>query len=124
MSRPAFSWSHLALIAAGGAVGTALRAGIVVLEDPTWAWLSIPLINITGAFALGLVVGLSTRSGDTERSRSLRQFFGAGVCGGFTTYSTFAVQSVDPFSLLIALATVVTGTVAAWAGLLLGRPRT
>ncbi|GAA1920123.1 fluoride efflux transporter CrcB [Microbacterium aoyamense] len=124
MSRPAFSWSHLGLIAAGGAVGTALRAGIIVLEDPSWAWLSIPLINIVGAFGLGIVTGLAARSTDSSRSRALRQFFGAGIMGGFTTYSTFAVQSVEPFALLIALATVVAGTLAAWAGLLIGRPRT
>lgn len=121
MSRTAFSWPHLGLIAAGGAVGTALRAGIIALEDPSWAWLSIPLINIVGAFGLGIVTGLAVRMGDVPRSRALRQFFGAGVMGGFTTYSTFAVQSVDAFSLLLALATVVTGTLAAWGGLVLGR---
>ncbi len=105
-------------------MGTALRAGIIVLEDPSWAWLSIPLINIVGAFGLGIVTGLAARSTDSSRSRALRQFFGAGIMGGFTTYSTFAVQSVEPFALLIALATVVAGTLAAWAGLLIGRPRT
>lgn len=124
MSSPrAVSWSHLALIAAGGAIGTALRAGILVGEDPSWAWLSIPIINVVGAFGLGLVTGLGVRRGETARVRAMRQFFGAGVMGGFTTYSTFAVQSVEPLALLLGLATVVAGTLAAWLGLLLGRPR-
>ncbi|MET0736318.1 MAG: CrcB family protein [Microbacterium sp.] len=122
-SAPAVSWSQLGLVVAGGAIGTALRAGILLIEDPAWAWLTVPVINVVGAFGLGVVVGLAARRGDSPRTRAFRQFFGAGLFGGFTTYSAFAVQSADIAAAGVAFATVVVGTAAAWAGLLLTRGR-
>jgi fluoride exporter len=118
-----FSWAHLALVVVGGAVGTALRAGIVVaVGDSSGPWL-VPVINIAGAFALALVTGMLTRRAPTPRTRTAQLFVGTGVLGGFTTYSALAVEAADPILLGWALGGAVIGTAAAWAGLALTRRR-
>jgi CrcB protein len=83
----------------------------------------VPVINVTGAFALGLLTAVLTRRAETARSRDLRQLLGTGVLGGYTTYSTFAVQAVDGSAVVLTLATAAVGLAAAWAGLALGRSR-
>lgn len=118
-----FSWRHLGLIVFGGALGTAARAGLLLIDDPGWHPFAVPGINVTGAFALGLLTALLTRRAESARSRDLRQLLGTGVLGGYTTYSTFAVQAVDGASVVLTLATAAVGLAAAWAGLALGRRR-
>lgn len=120
-SGPAFSWSHLGLITVGGAIGVAARAALLLIDAPVWQTLVVPVINVAGAFLLGLVTGIVVRRGDSPASRAARQFFGTGVLGGFTTYSTFVVQAVHGAALWLTLATAVVGVLAAWLGLLLSR---
>ncbi len=116
-SGPSFSWSHLGLVIGGGVLGTAARAGLLLIDAPGWQQVSVPVINVVGGFLLGLLTGLVARHGDGRRTRAARQFFGTGVLGGFTTYSTFAVQAVHGAELWLTLATVVVGVAAAWIGL-------
>ncbi len=131
---PHRQWRLLGLVALGGAVGTAARALLAAAFPPvdgvSWAILAI---NVTGAFCLGLLLGVLARRGpDTGRRRSLRMLLGTGVLGGFTTYSTLA----DDTARLLdagrwaagsgyALLSVVLGLAAAAAGLVVasrGRP--
>jgi CrcB protein len=111
----------LAVVVAGGAVGVLARATIVTpLEGEATVWVTVA-INIIGSFLLGVVVG--ALGDDYPRWRA---FLGTGVLGGFTTYSAFAVHSVEALStpvvmLAVVAASVVGGVVAAVAGLLLGR---
>lgn len=116
-----FSWRHLGLIVLGGAIGTAVRAGLLLIDAPAWHPVAVPVINVTGAFALGLLTAVLTRRAETARSRDLRQLLGTGVLGGYTTYSTFAVQAVEGTAVVLTLATAAVGLAAAWAGLALGR---
>lgn len=118
------------LVAAGGAVGTALRAmGL-------WTWPpadgGLPWItlgeNLLGAFLLGLLLTGWLRH--RPDSAFLRLFLGAGVLGSFTTFSAFAVDLVAlpmagrPLAALGYLAlSVVGGLSAAALGLHLGRGR-
>jgi len=86
-----------ALVFIGGAIGTALRAGLA-LAVPT-ASEGFPLatlaVNLIGAFVLGwLVVAVSVRIDDAVLARRVRLGVGTGVCGGFTTFSTFMVEPV------------------------------
>ncbi|MCX6501410.1 MAG: CrcB family protein [Microbacterium sp.] len=118
-SGPAFSWSHLGLVVAGGALGTAARAALLLLDVPGPTGLVVALINIAGAFLLGIVTGAIIRRADTPRARAVRQFLGTGVLGGFTTYSTFAVDAVTGTALWLTLGTAVVGVLAAWLGLAL-----
>jgi CrcB protein len=125
-SGTGFSWAHLGLVVLGGALGTAARAALLLVDAPAWQTLAVPVINVVGALLLGLVVGLVARRGETARARAARQLFGTGLLGGFTTYSTFALQAAEGASVWLTLATAVLGVLAALLGLRLSRttPRT
>lgn len=85
---------YWALVGAGGAVGTALRAGIAhaVPTDPgTWPWATLT-VNLVGAFVLPAL--LEVIAGLQHRFVAWRLTLGTGLLGGFTTYSAFAVESV------------------------------
>ncbi len=119
--------AHLGVVVLGGTVGTAAREALT-LSIPNLG--SLPLatmvINISGAFALGLLLETLVRRGDdTGKRRTLRLFFGTGALGGFTTYSALALDT----QLLLAdgllgaatvngAGTLVVGFIAAWAGII------
>ncbi|HWC21118.1 MAG TPA: CrcB family protein [Flexivirga sp.] len=113
----------LGVVFVGGACGTAARA---LLGDafPTaagaWPWTTF-CINVIGAFLLGVLLEGLVRSGeDRGIRRLLRLGVGTGVMGGFTTYSTFMVETTKLSWLPAAgyvVATVVVGAVAAWLGI-------
>lgn len=123
MARPAISWTDCALVALGGAVGVGLRALILLPDDPAWAIWGVPVVNVAGAFLLGLVTGWAVRLGSGRRARVVRLMVGTGAMGGFTTYSSFAVNAVHGEALWITIATAAVGLLAAWAGLVISRPR-
>lgn len=116
-------------MAAGGAVGTALRAGIALLVHPVGGFpVAVFGINIVGAFVLGMLLQALTAHGpDTGRRRTLRLLLGTGVLGGFTTYSALSSDSAVlltsggvALAFGYGLATVVLGALASWAGIALG----
>ncbi|HCX85617.1 MAG TPA: hypothetical protein DHV14_10890 [Micrococcales bacterium] len=84
------------LVAAGGAVGTAIRAiaeNAAPAQPGAWPWTTF-VINVTGSFVLAaLVTGLGRRGPDEGRRRAVRLAVGTGVLGGYTTYSSFAVEA-------------------------------
>jgi CrcB protein len=55
------------------------------------------LVNITGSFVIGFVAGLSAPGGRVALSPAMRLFLMTGVCGGYTTFSAFSLQT---FTLL------------------------
>ena len=120
---------RLALVVAGGTIGTAARLGLgLVLPAPVgegfgavpWATL---IANIAGAFLIGV---LAAR---LPGSSAVRILLGTGVLGGFTTYSALAVGSVtlwhaQPWlAAAYAIGSVVLGVGAGALGLDLARPR-
>lgn len=75
-------------VALGGALGAALRFTVarwVTIEAVPGATLAV---NVTGSFALGILVGVQV-------PEPLMAFFGVGVCGALTTFSSFAVETVS-----------------------------
>jgi CrcB protein len=116
----------LLAVVVGGMLGTSLRLCIdlALPHDDAGFPLSTLLINVVGAFALGLLVA---RVWPTARPW-VRAGLGAGLLGSFTTFSAFAVSLVSlatsdewmPAAAYL-LATMGLGLAAAWAGLRLGR---
>lgn len=111
----------LLAVAAGGAIGS-LGRWLVALAagDTGWGTLAV---NITGAFALGLLV-VWLEAG--ARHPLARPFLAVGLLGGWTTYSTFALDAHGlasgnlPALLGYLVATLVLGIGAAALGLVLG----
>lgn len=108
----------LLLVAVGGVAGACSRAavGAAVPHEPgTWAWSTL-LVNALGAAALVLLAG-------RRPSPQARLLLGTGLLGGFTTFSTFAVDAVliaDQGALLLAATYVLVGVVTLLAGAALG----
>jgi fluoride exporter len=119
---PARWWA----IAAGGAVGTAARAGLL------WGWpdaqaTTLLIENVAGAFGLGVLLGFLARVEGRTWWRS--PFFSTGVLGSFTTYSTL-VAAVAPvgaeppwWAAGYAAVSVIGGLMAAALGWAWGRGR-
>jgi CrcB protein len=113
----------LPAIAAGGAIGSLARWGVAsAVEHPAgaFAWSTL-IVNLSGAFALAVLVVTVTELWPTHVL--LAPFFGVGVLGGFTTFSTWMLDThsswVDhPATALTYLgATLVGGLLAPAFGL-------
>lgn len=126
---PHLRWSAIALVVVGGMAGSAARAGLALVIPPVaQVPLAIAIVNLVGAFVLGcLYAALAHRGHDDASAVQLRLLLGTGFCGGFTTYSALAsdtvVLAVDGavgVSMLYALGTVLVGALATWAGIVVG----
>lgn len=127
-SPPYWRTAYLALVLAGGALGTACRILAGQLIHPgAWPWATLT-VNLIGAFVLGWLTEATLRR-DSPRGARLRALAGTGFCGGLTTYSTLAVDvaqglAAQPARMLVYLAaSVVLGIAAAWVGVAAGRSR-
>ena len=125
---PHRQWDLLAVVGAGGALGTLVRYELG-LAIPTSAggfpW-AILIVNITGALVLGFAVTLAL-AGVTP-SRYVRPAVGIGFCGGLTTFSTWMVDTIDlsdahhaVAATLNVVATLVAGLVALFVGVVAAR---
>ncbi|MBP2582261.1 CrcB protein [Streptomyces sp. PvR006] len=117
------------VVAAGGALGASARYGAgLVWPTPEGAfpWTTFT-VNVIGCALLGALMVLLTER-PTEWSTApphplLRPFLGTGFCGGFTTFSTYGLETErllsagDPTRGLLYLGgTLVTALAAVWAG--------
>lgn len=84
---------EIVVVAIGGLCGALLR--MLVAELPLIGFQSLLLVNLIGAFALGLLLHIT-------QSNVGRLFFGTGILGGFTTTSAFAVTTLTEFSTMFA----------------------
>ena len=85
-------------IAVGGALGSVARywmTGVAArLFGETFPWGTL-LINILGSFVIGFFVALtSPEGGRYEVDPNMRAFVTVGICGGFTTFSAFSLQTL------------------------------
>jgi CrcB protein len=91
------SFSTCLLIAVGGALGTLARYLISVAAIPfshTLPWGTI-LINVSGSFVIGFFGTLTLSQGRYPLPETARLFIMVGFCGGFTTFSSFSLQTLD-----------------------------
>jgi len=114
------------VVAIGSALGGVARYGFGLLAGRIWAHpfpLATLLINIIGSFLIGLFGALTVANGPMPASVLTRTFVMVGLCGGFTTFSSFSLQSMELLqageSFLAAL--YIIGSVATClAGVFLG----
>ena len=80
-------------VALGGAAGSVLRylIGLIPVNERFLFPVKTFAINILGCFIIGLITALSLRSSNLNPRMIL--FLKVGICGGFTTFSTFALES-------------------------------
>jgi CrcB protein len=93
------------IVGMGGFLGTVCRylLSLIPFTDKTGFLFITLAINVLGAFAIGMLAGLSAKY--TGANADLMAFLRVGVCGGFTTFSTFALEITNLF-----------GSGKAWAG--------
>lgn len=117
--------SSFLAVGLGGALGAMGRYGISLLPlKSAFPWLTL-LTNVLGALVIGVVVGVTA---DNAASPNTVLFWKTGVCGGFTTFSTFSLETLRLLEggqtgagLLYAGASVVQCVAGVYIGELLGR---
>lgn len=113
-----------AYVAAGGVLGSLARylAALVIPAVAGFPWPTL-FVNIIGSFIIGFYATLSGPDGRLFASTRQRQFVMTGFCGGFTTFSSFSLETVRLLraseartALLYIAISVVTWLVAVWLG--------
>ncbi|MFC0860895.1 fluoride efflux transporter FluC [Sphaerimonospora cavernae] len=115
-------------IAAGGGLGSVARylVGQALPAEPgVFPWATF-LTNVSGCFALGALMVFVL--GVWPPGRYVRPFFGIGLLGGYTTFSTLTAEIVDLLSHeawtptgVYAVGSLIGGMAAVWAGIVLAR---
>lgn len=107
------------LVGTGGFAGAVLRylIGLVPVKETMLFPVKTFLINITGCILIGFITALV--SNKLQLAPGLVLFLKTGVCGGFTTFSTFSLETSDliknghvEIAVLYAVLSVVTGICA------------
>jgi CrcB protein len=120
---------RILLVAAGGAIGSAVRywlSGVVQSSVPTFFPTGTIAVNLIGCLVVGFLGGLVARP--EGLALNARLFFVVGVCGGFTTFSAFGFETLTllndgqiwPAGLNVGVQ-LIGGLVAAWAGMALAK---
>jgi CrcB protein len=125
-----------AAVMVGGAIGSALRyvmsTWISEATHSTFPWGTL-VVNVIGSFVIGLFTGLTGPDGPLLVSPVARAFVTIGILGGFTTFSSFSLQTMllvqdgQWFSAVgnilssVVLCLVAAGAGIAVAGMLPGR---
>jgi CrcB protein len=120
------TWWVWSLVAVAGAVGAPLRyvVDVLVSERSAGAFpLGTMVVNVSGAFVLGLITGLAMYHG---LPKSSREILGTGLIGAYTTFSTFSLETMQLLedgelqqALTNVAVSLVAGALAAAAGLAL-----
>ena len=123
--------NRLLLVLLGGAIGTGFRFGLVNLvayllrQPPKYPYATF-LINITGSFLIGFLAELFDAR--MAVSPELRAMVLVGVLGGYTTFSSFSLETFNLIrdnqpgaAFLYSTGSVILGLTATWLGIQLAR---
>ena len=123
--------NKLLIVLLGGAIGTGFRFGVINLvayllrKPPKYPYATF-LINITGSLLIGFLAELfDARS---TASPELRAMLLVGVLGGYTTFSSFSLETLNLIrdnqvgaAFLYSAGSVILGLMACWLGVHLAR---
>lgn len=113
------------MVGLGGAIGAMLRYAISCIPyKGTFPVLTL-ITNLTGVVLIGVIVGLASQK---KISDSTQLFLKTGICGGYTTFSAFSLETVQLFQggqsfqgLLYLLFSVAGCIAGVWIGMFLTR---
>lgn len=111
----------------GGGIGSSFRYLTSVLTQKyiqsLFPWATF-LVNVIGCLLIGVLIGFFTKQ--QVENTELKLLFITGFCGGFTTFSAFALENIKLFqggnsllALLCITLSVLLGILAVWGGMLL-----
>jgi CrcB protein len=120
---------ELLFVGLGGGLGSIARylcqRWLLLSNAPAFPWGTFS-VNISGCFLIGLFWGMFFRSGDSTDNWKL--FLMTGLCGGYTTFSAFTLESIGLIKeqkillfFLYAAGSVIIGLLATWFGMRLVR---
>jgi len=120
---------QVALVALGGSVGSVLRyltSLWIVKRFPFTFPLGTFIVNITGCFVMGFLLGLLICH--NIQNSELKFLLIVGLCGGYTTFSAFSTESLQLFEAgnywtlaLYISGSILLGLIAVWGGNLLSK---
>lgn len=116
-------------VAIGGAIGTIARywlsGAVAGAIGETFPWGTLA-VNVTGSFVIGFFAALTGPDGRLFVGSTTRQFVMTGICGGYTTFSSFSWQTLNLMDNgewvragAYICASVALCLIAVWAGALL-----
>jgi CrcB protein len=120
------TWTQFLLVGLGGFLGSVLRYMMSLFIRPSGFPFATLLVNLAGSFLIGIIVAVSLRH--PQLKPEWRLFLATGFCGGFTTFSAFAIENLEllktgqyGYCMAYVAGTVVLGIFAAYLGFSLGR---
>lgn len=117
---------EILLVGLGGGVGSIVRylSSIFInkYNPSSFPWATFT-VNIIGCLLIGLIIGIISKN---NLSNEIKLLFVGGFCGGYTTFSTFAVENITliqtnhiSLSILYMAGSVIFGLLSVWLGLVL-----
>ena len=110
-------------VGAGGFIGAVLRylIGLIPVKEGFIFPVKTLIINVAGCFLIALITGIALKN--SNLSPKMQLFLKTGICGGFTTFSTFALESVNLYNsghIGLSILYVALSVILGISGVILG----